>query len=91
MFELISPELYLPMLLFLGLILSTIVRFMVHEYKRRRKTVESIKEEAKEQVFYLISQNDNLIQHLVDKRAQQILDEPEKYMRRWFFSRPVEF
>ena len=91
MFDPFSPQWYPLMLLFLGLILSTIIPFMVHEYKKRRKTVESIKEEAKTQVFYLISQNDDLIQHLIDKRAQQISDEPEKYMRRWIFSRPVEF
>lgn len=84
-------EWYPIMLLFCVLILIASIPLVLHEYKKRQKTIESIKEEAKEQVLYLITQDDDLIQHLIDKRAQQISDEPEKYMRRWPFSTPVQF
>lgn len=56
-------------------------------------TVDTVKIQAKQQVLYLINSGngESLIQHLIDKRAQQIVDSPEKYSRKWFFSKIEPF
>jgi hypothetical protein len=59
-------------------------------YQNRGKpSLDYTKGEARKQVLKLINsgENDHLIQHLIDMRCQQIVDDPKKFTRKWYFSK----
>ena len=79
-----------PICEFLFLVCYIVYDSAVKVYQKRgTPSLEFTKEEARKQVLKLINsgESDHLIQHLIDKRCQQIVEDPKKYARAWYFSK----
>ena len=79
----------LPICEFLLLLCYIVYDSAIKIYQKRgNPSLEYTKSEARNQVLKLINsgENDHLIQHLIDTRCQQIVNEPKKFTRTWYFS-----